>query len=460
MSPVSQENGCIEGDSIALADELLRRLFPICRSLTGDGVRETLSILQEYADLDIKSYPTGTRCYDWTIPDEWNIRDAFIADSKGRRIVDFKDSNLHVVHYSVPVDAEMPFAELGKHLHTLPDLPTAIPYRTTFYERDWGFCLSQRQLDAFDPENSYRVVIDADLAPGSLTFGEKILPGESGEEFLISTYCCHPSMANDNLSGVVLTTLLLRELQARKTRHGYRFVFIPETIGAIAYLSHNESAMKALAGGYVATCCGGPGSFGYKESFRGDVIIDRAARIALRDAGVEYIPYPFVPDGSDERQYSSPGFRIPVGSITKDKYHEYPYYHTSLDNLDFVKAEYLVASLELHLAAINILENNALYRSLNPHGEVQLGRRGLYPQLGGVNKQRAYEDRPDDRTLQASKAQWKEMDLISWLLFLADGEHDLLAIAERTGCPFAELARVARRLEDAGVLEKISKAEK
>lgn len=440
------------GNLAAEAGDFLRRMYPICRSITGDGVRETLRIVQDYAGFEIKEYPSGERIYDWTVPDEWNIRDAYIADEKGKRLIDFRNNGLHVVSYSVPVNARMPFAELEPHLHSLPRLPDAIPYRTSYFKRDWGFCLSHRQLESFDRDGAYAVVIDSELKPGAMSFAEARLEGTSGQEFLISSYCCHPWMANDNLSGLVVTALIYRALAQRELRHSYRFVMVPETIGAIAYLAHNEEAMKKIAGGFVVSCCGGPGPLGYKESFLGNHMIDRAVRLAFQGAGVEPVHYPFAPDGSDERQYSMPAFRIPVGTICKDKYYEYEQYHTSLDDLDFVTGEAMVISLNLYLAAIDILEQNRTFKSLMPYCEPQLGRRGLYPQTGGAMKQPSHDG-------EAKSSVEAEVDALTWVMFLADGDHDLIDMAERSGEPFSNLADAARKLEANELLEELRPAD-
>jgi aminopeptidase-like protein len=442
------------------ADRLLRRLFPICRSLTGDGVRETLTILKDVAAFDVHEVPSGTVCYDWTVPEEWSIRDAYIATLSGERIVDFRESNLHVVSYSTPIDAVLSFEELEEHLYTLPSLPDAIPYRTSYYKRDWGFCLSNQQLLRFDRSARYRVVIDSTLAPGSLTYGEALLPGRSGQEYLISTYCCHPSLANDNLSGMVLWSLLLRELRARPTRHSYRFVIVPETIGAIAYLHANEERMRQVAGGFVLTTVAGPGRFGYKRSFLGNHRLDRAVRQTFRELSIEPLDYPFDINGSDERQYSAPFFRIPVVTICKDKYYEYDYYHTSLDNLEFINASSLVETLRLYLLSIEKLECDGAYRSLSPHSEPMLGRRGLYPQTGGSIRQAAgqAETHHAERGYDVSEGRivrGSELDAIRWLLFLGDGKTTLLEIAERTALPVAQLHHTAQRLCEHGLLERM-----
>jgi aminopeptidase-like protein len=444
----------------AQADDLLRRLFPICRSITGDGLRETLNALCEYTPFDLHEVPSGTACYDWIVPDEWNVRDAYVADSKGRRVIDFQANNIHLVNYSIPFEGTLTFDELAPHLSTLPDLPGAIPYRTSYYNRNWGFCLTHKQFQKLDRREKYHVVVDTTLAPGSLTYGEALIPGTSGQEFLISTYVCHPSLGNDNLSGVVLWALLLHELRKRPLRHSYRFVIAPETIGALAYIAANENAVRALAGGFVATTVAGPGRFGYKRTWRGDHVIDRAVRQTFRELNLEYVEYPFNVNGSDERQYSTPGLRVPVGTICKDKYYEYACYHTSLDNLDFISAANLVATLKLYILAIEKLEQNRTYRSLNPYGEPMLGKRGLYPKLGGAIKQKA----ADASTAHAERRYrvedgnilyGNELDAIRWLMFYADGQTPLLDIAEKTGLPMRQLSEVAEKLAAGELLEAV-----
>ena len=442
------------------ADRLLRRLFPICRSLTGDGVRETLAILKDFAAFDVHEVPSGTVCYDWTVPEEWSIRDAYIATLSGERIVDFRESNLHVVSYSTPIDAVLSFEELEGHLYTLPSLPDAIPYRTSYYKRDWGFCLTHGQFLRLDRTAKYHVVIDSTLAPGSLTYGEALLPGRSDQEYLISTYCCHPSLANDNLSGMVLWSLLLRELRARPTRHSYRFVIVPETVGAIAYLHANEERMRQAAGGFVVTTVAGPGRLGYKRSFLGNHRLDRAVRQTFRELAIEPLDYPFDINGSDERQYSAPFFRIPTVTISKDKYYEYDYYHTSRDNLEFISASSLVETLKLYLLSIEKLETDLVYRSLTPHSEPMLGRRGLDPQTGGSIRQAAgqAETHHAERGYVVSEgriARGSELDAIRWLLFWGDGSTTLLEIAERTGLPVRQLYETAEMLRQHDLLERL-----
>lgn len=443
------------------AQDLLERLFPICRSLTGDGVRRTLATLQEIAEFEVKEIASGTSVYDWIIPDEWNIQAAYLESTTGERIVDFADCNLHVVNYSVPVDEVLSFDELEPHLHTLPDLPEAVPYRTTYYDRQWGFCLTHRQFSQLDREATYHAFIDSTLAPGGLTYGEVLLKGSSGTEFLISTYCCHPSLANDNLSGMVLWALLLRDLQRRgQTRHSYRFIIVPETIGAIAYLNQHEAEMKQIAGGFIPTTVAGPGPFGFKHTFLGDHLIDRVVSLTFSEIGLSYVAYPFDVNGSDEAHYSAPYFRIPIGTISKDKYYEYDYYHTSLDNLDFIRAENLIESLKLYLSAIEKLEHNRPYHTLYPYSEPMLGKRGLYPKTGGTIKQRAV-DLNKEHLQRAYTISGKsviygnELDAIRWLMFLGDGQTSLIDIAEKTGLPLEQLYETAEMLCSHGLMERV-----
>jgi aminopeptidase-like protein len=419
--------------------KLAERLFPINRSITGDGVRTTLKIIKEYIPkLNIQEFPSGMSVYDWVIPNEWNIKDAFIADSNGDKIIDLNDNGLHVMSYSTPINKKLSFKELRSHLHSLPDLPNAIPYRTSYFKDDWGFCLSQNQLNRFDEQANYQVVIDSTLGPGHLTLADSILKGTSDQEFLISTYCCHPWMANDNLSGIVVATFLNKWLSENGHRHSYRFVILPETIGAVTYLANNENCMKKLEGGFVVSCCGGPGRISYKNTFLGNHLIDRATNIAFRDAGIKPWLRPFAPDGSDERQYSMPAFRIPVATIAKDKYYDYDYYHTSLDNLDFISGNALLQTLKLYINAIQILENNVLYESLMPYCEPQLGKRGLYPQTGGSIKQSSNKS----KTVTVDQ----QVDALTWVMFLADGSMDLLGMAERSGLPFDILLNASQKL--------------
>lgn len=416
---------------------LIADLYPICRSITGDGVRRTLGMLRELIPLEIHEVPSGTPAFDWTVPKEWNIRDAWIADPSGRKVVDFQACNLHVLNYSVPVHERLPLAELKKHLFTLPDKPDLIPYRTSYYKETWGFCLSHNQLQAL-PEGEYEVRIDSTLEDGSLTYGELFLPGESEREVLLSTHVCHPSLCNDNLSGVTVMTWLARELQARpRRRYSYRFLFIPGTIGSITWLARNEERAGRIAHGLVAANLGDPGTFHYKKSRRGDAEIDRALLAVLEASGETFGVENFVPFGYDERQYSSPGFNLAVGSLTRTPYGRYPEYHTSADNLDFVRPEALEGSLRTYLAVMDVLEGNRRYLNLNPKCEPQLGRRGLYRTIGGDDAGRA-----------------RELALL-WVLNLSDGEYSLLDIAERSGLAFTAIREAADALLEVGLLREV-----
>lgn len=438
--------------------KLLTDLFPVTRSLTGDGVRQTLERLSDVTQLNVETVPSGTSVYDWEVPPEWNIREAYIADSSGERIVDFVDSNLHVVNYSVPVDAKLGFDELQEHLHTLPEMPDAIPYRTSYYERDWGFCLRHDTFEAMDEDETYQVYIDSDLdEDGELTYADARTEGRSDKEYIISTYCCHPSLANDNLSGLILATLLFDHLRERSTYHSYRLVVVPETIGAISYLNKHEGEMKAVDGGYVITTVAGPGSFDYKESFEGDHPVDKAARWAL--ANDDYEEHAFAPTGSDERQYSTPGFRIPTGTIAKNKYYEYDAYHTSKDDLSFISAEALLATLARYLRAIDLLEKNRVYERVDPHCEFKLDRHDLHPTTGGQQKQPGHLGDEDHDTFEYSirdgaTESGDVFDAINWLMFGCDGQMSLFQLAERSDMDPRTLHRAARELVDAGLLEE------
>jgi aminopeptidase-like protein len=412
---------------------LIAEAYPICRSITGDGVRRTLAMIQERIPLEIREVPTGTPVFDWTVPREWNIRDAWIKDPSGRKVVDFQECNLHVLSYSVPVHEKLPLSELKTRLFTLPDKPDLIPYRTSYYKETWGFCLRHRTLEEL-PEGEYEVFIDSTLADGALTYGECLLPGDSEREVLLSTHVCHPSLCNDNLSGIAVMTGLARELQARpRRRYSYRFLFIPGTIGSITWLALNDVKVDH---GLVAANLGDPGMFHYKKSRRGTTEIDRAVLAVLRASGEDFGVEDFVPFGYDERQYCSPGFNLAVGSLTRTPYGRYPEYHTSADNLDFVQPEALEGSLRTYLAVVDVLEGNRRYLNLNPNCEPQLGRRGLYRTIGGDESGRS-----------------RELALL-WVLNLSDGENDLLDIVERSGMSFAAIRTAADALLEVGLLRE------
>jgi len=411
------------------------RLFPVCRSITGPGFRETLAFFRSLApELTVHSVPSGTTAFDWEIPDEWTIRDAFIADENGRRLVDFGQNNLHVVGYSTPVDDWLTREELDKHLHSLPDQPDAIPYITSYYARRWGFCLTQRQRDALGA-GRYHVVIDSDLKPGQLNYGEIVLPGREKSEIFLSTYLCHPSLANNELSGPVVTTALARWLaRLENRRHTYRIIFIPETIGSIVYLSRNLDHMKRVTkAGFVVTCVGDERAYSFLPSRKGNTLADRAADLAFRELKIDPVRYSFLDRGSDERQYCSPGADLPVCSIMRTKYGCYPEYHTSLDDLSLISQAGLEGAFDVLRRAIEILEANRTYRACQPC-EPQLGKRGLYPTL----------------STRASHAQVRAMMNV---LAYCDGQRDLMGIAETVSVDVLECARICAKLLDAGVIE-------
>lgn len=425
----TKERGTPVGGT-AVGQEIFRligELYPICRSITGNGFRETLDILRRHIPLETHEVPSGTRVFDWTVPKEWNIRDAYVINPRGRKIIDFHESNLHVMSYSVPVKKAMSLAELKGHLHTLPGHPDWIPYRTSYYREDWGFCLSHNDFLGLE-EGNYEVAIDSTLEDGSLTYGELFLEGSRKEEILISAHACHPSLANDNLSGVGLATMLAKHVAASPRRFSYRFLFIPGTIGAITWLSLNEKAVRRIKSGLVLTGVGDPGNFTYKKSRRGDAEIDRAAVHVLRHAGRPGRIMDFSPYGYDERQFCSPGFNLPVGRMSRTPHGEYPEYHTSADNLEFVSVDSLGESYTTVRAILDVLEKNAVFVNLNPKGEPQLGKRGLYSSPGA-----------------------NELALL-WVLNQSDGDHSLLAIAERSGLEFSAVKRAADSLIGANLL--------
>ncbi|QKW49031.1 DUF4910 domain-containing protein [Streptomyces buecherae] len=412
---------------------LVERLYPLCRSITGDGVRATLDIVGEYLPLQVHEVPTGTPVLDWTVPREWNIRDAYVADAAGDRVIDFAASNLHVLGYSVPVAGTMPLAELRAHLHTLPDQPTLVPYRTSYYAPTWGFCLAQEVLDAL-PEGDYEVRVDSTLADGHLTYAEHVVPGQVPDEVIVSCHVCHPSLANDNLAGIAVATFLARALAERSPYYTYRFIYAPGTIGAITWLARNAERIDRVRHGLVLACAGDSGSLTYKRSRRGDAEIDRVMGHVLTTSQRPHEVREFTPYGYDERQYCSPGFDLGVGSLTRTPYAGYPEYHTSADNLDLVSPDAMADTLAVCREAFAVLDRNRRYRNLSPYGEPQLGRRGLYDALGG---------RSD--TKQAQMA-------MLWVLSLSDGEHGLLDVAERAGLPFDTVAAAADALRDAGLI--------
>ncbi|MGK0278324.1 MAG: aminopeptidase-like protein [Litorivivens sp.] len=390
------------------------RLWPICRSITGNGLRESLGIINELVPMTMHEIPSGTKCFDWTIPKEWNIKDAWIETPKGKRIAEFKVHNLHIVNYSIPVDQKLSYQELVKHIYTIPEMPDAIPYITSYYSEKWGFCMTHREFEELDKEGDYHVFIDSTLGPGSLTYGEAILKGESDREVLFSTYLCHPSMANNELSGPLVQAILYQALaQMPKRKYTYRFVFAPETVGVIAYLSRIGEHLKSkLDAGFVLTCCGDPGDITYKKSKIGNALCDRVAEHVLNFEYPNHSIKPFAVGGSDERQYCSPGFNLPMGSIIRSQYQEYKEYHTSLDNKEFISFEAMKDTVEALTKFVTVLELNEKYEGVVQHCEPQLGKRGMYP------------DSVDP--LFNREALHNLMHFLSY----ADGKKDLIEIAE------------------------------
>lgn len=413
---------------------LMAELFPICRSITGDGVRETLRIIRKHIPLTVHEVPTGTPVFDWTVPKEWNIKDAFIVDGYGDKIVDFKKNSLHVLGYSVPIDRTMSLDALQPHLHSLESQPTAIPYVTSYYQERWGFCVAHEQRRSLS-EGRYRVFIDSELKNGSLTYGELILPGASEQEIFLSTYICHPSMANNELSGPVVAVMLAKWLASQPRRYTYRIIFVPETIGSLTYLSRNLNIMKrAVIAGFNLTCLGDERGYSYLPSRAGNTLADRTALCVLRNRHPDFERYSYLDRGSDERQYCSPGVDLPVVSVMRSKYGTYPEYHTSLDNLELVTPLGLQGGFDVLQSCLELLEKNRTYR-INCLGEPQLGRRGLYPTLGTKETQQGVRDM---------------MNVIAY----ADGKNDLIEISDVTGVPPQKIYGIIDSLSGAGLLSE------
>lgn len=415
---------------------LIATLYPICRSITGDGVRKSLGLLQEKIPLSIHEVPTGTEVFDWTIPKEWNAKGAWIKDSAGNTIVDFADHNLHLLNYSTPVHKTMTRDELIPHLHSLPNQPDLIPYKTSYYNETWGFCLAHNVLKKL-PHDNYEVFIDTTLAAGSLSYGELFIPGESEEEILFSSHICHPSLANDNLAGISVMAHLAERLSKRKNRYSYRFIWIPATIGAITWLAQNRDIVPRIKFGMVGSLLGDPADFTYKKTRQSSSELDYLVPYALEQAGYPYKTIEFSPYGYDERQFSSPGFDMEVGSLTRSEYGSFPEYHTSADNLNFVKKNSLAESLDAFSHIVDLIERNQYYISHAPYGEPQLGKRGLYGTLGG--------NRDDVNDMMAKL----------WLLNSADGKRGLFSTAQKSGIPYETLQDVADLLIEKGLISQV-----
>jgi aminopeptidase-like protein len=434
---VIDEEEAPAGDSSSPLDlyGLVKELYPVNRSLTGSGVRETLAMIARHIDLQVHEVETGTAVLDWHVPMEWNIRSGTIESMDGRRLVDFAAHNLHVLGYSKPVDGVFTRAELAQHVHTLPDQPDLIPYRTGYYADNWGFCMPHNLWQSMT-DDRYRVRIDSDISPGSLNYGEFFVPGETSDEVLVTCHICHPSLANDNLSGIAVMTALAMRQASRKRRLGFRFLFLPATIGAITWLARNEARLDRIKHGLVLTCIGDSGGFHYKQS-RSGANIDCAVAHVLRHSGRSYEIMPFNPYGYDERQFCSPAFDLPVGCLMRSVHGTFPEYHTSADNLDFVKPEALEQSYVTLGAIFDLLDNDRTYRRIDGRGEPQLGRRGLYRAIAG----------------QREAGGATQMDLL-WFLNLADGKHSLLDMAIRADVPFARLEAAAQLALEASLVEE------
>lgn len=408
--------------------ELAGRLFPICRSITGDGFRQSLAMIREIIpEIQVFEVPSGTQVFDWTVPKEWNIRGGWIRDLKGNTIIDFRDSNLHILGYSVPVYATVSREELLAHVYTQPNQPDWIPYVTSYYKERWGFCMTEHQKQQLT-DDAYEVFIDSTLEDGSLTYGELILPGETSDEIFFSTYLCHPSMANNELSGPCVQAELIKYVKSLPARrYTYRFVFIPETIGSITYLSRNLAEMQQhVKAGFVLSCVGDDRTYSFVSTKYEDTLADRVLENVLKFHYPEYIRYSFMQRASDERQYGSAGVDLPVCAFCRSKYHEYPEYHTSADNMDLISPEGLQGAYDVMVKVINALEHNHYYRMLCKC-EPQLGKRGLYPTVSQKGT------KGDARYMQ---------DFIAY----ADGRNDLISISNILDTPIDRLIPIKNQL--------------
>ena len=412
----------------------INELFPICRSITGNGTRKTLELIKQHIPLEIMEIPTGTKVFDWTVPKEWNIRDAYIKNSKGEKIIDFQKSNLHILQYSIPIHKKISIDELKNHLFTIEELPDYIPYKTSYYQENWGFCLSYNDFLKLQ-DDEYEVFIDSTLENGSLSYGELLLEGEQTDEILFSTYVCHPSMCNDNLTGISILTFLAKSLKNKKLKNSYRFLFIPETIGAITWLSINENNVGKIKGGLVATCLGDSGCLTYKKSRMENSIIDYAVEKVLEDSKSEYNLLNFFPTGSDERQFCSIGFNLPIGSLMRTIYGKFSEYHTSADNLEFINSQSLANSFNMYSNVVDVLENNQTYINVNPKCEPNLGKRGLYNLIG------------------ASKNSKQMNEPFLWILNQSDGNNSLLDISIKSNISFSKIIDAAKILYEHNLIK-------
>jgi len=434
----------LEGFDAARAGEelhsLVRELYPICRSITGEGLRRSLRILSRVAPLEVREVPSGTKVFDWVVPPEWTLRAARLVGPGGEVVCDAARSSLEVLNYSAPFRGRVSRRDLEAHLHSIPEQPSLVPYRTSYYRPDWGFCLPHARRTAL-AEGEYQVLVDSTLADGSMSYGELVVPGAETGEVVVSAHCCHPSLANDNCSGMAISATLARLLSGLEPRYTYRFLFVPGTIGTIAWLALHEEEARRIEHGLVLACLGDPGRMNYKRTRRGDAEIDRVVSHVLAASGQDYRVRDFTPYGYDERQYGSPGFNLAVGALTRTPHGEYAEYHTSADDPSFVRPDRLADSLRRCLEILLVLEGNRVYLNLLPKCEPQLGKRGLYGSVGG-----------------SSHAAARQMAML-WLLNLADGSHSLLDVAERSRVSFGDLREAARALEAAGLLRVAGREE-
>ncbi|NND33207.1 MAG: DUF4910 domain-containing protein [Saprospiraceae bacterium] len=407
--------------------ELASRLYPICRSITGEGVRRSLEIIKELIPLEIKEVATGTKVFDWTVPNEWNLEEAWIKDASGNKIVDVSRHNLHILNYSAPFSGTVSLEQLKPHIYTIPEQPDLIPYRTSYYEEKWGFCMSHTQFAQLE-EGEYEVLITSSLKPGALTYGEYYLPGRSKQEFLLSTHICHPSLANDNLSGMSLMTYLATLLRGQNHRYSYRFLFIPGTIGSITWLATNELHLTNIVGGLVTSLVGDGAPFHFKKTPDGGTELDKVVELVLNESPLKHEILDFVPYGYDERQFCSPGINLDMGCLSRSTYGSFPEYHTSADNLNFIKAQHLRESLEVMQRIVEVWELNATYINTNPKCEPQMGKRGLYAAIGGAS---------DKEILQMG---------MLWVLHQSNGCRSLIDISKRAGIPFDVIVKASNLL--------------